>query len=109
MTDSPAGVLAPSSVSTGLPKPVGVIGWILFALLVMAYADPALMLLDGHHPDATEWLGTTLWTAIVVAYFWKRRGRRGWQGFLVGSAIGLAAYPAMILVCALGRGLIHKF
>ena len=54
MTDSTAGVPAPPSVSTELQKPVGVVGWILFALLVNAYTEAALTLLDGHHhPDAT--------------------------------------------------------
>jgi hypothetical protein len=75
MTDSTAGVPTPPPASAGAPKPIGVVGWIPFALPMMAYCDPVLMLLDGHHLDL-----------LVLRH---RRGGRLPQAVRVSGRVGV--------------------
>lgn len=113
MTDSDADI--PTSALSSLPrdiappKPVGLLGWVLFAWLVIAYSDAAATLLDGSHLESGAWSGMILGTGISVAYFRTRRGQRGWPGFFIGSAIGSAGCFVMAVACGLLRGLLHRF
>jgi hypothetical protein len=90
---------APSLPSTiGERKPIGWLGWVLFAILVLLYSDFATERLLGH-PVADTLLGTSLLTGGAVAYFRKRRGARAWRGFFLGSALGYLGLVAIAVIC----------
>lgn len=42
-----------------------------------------------------------IWGALLCYFLWKRKGRKGWQGAIIGAIAGLVAFFLTAFVIAL--------
>ena len=92
----PSSVIAPAtdaSSATTSPGAKPAVPWLYLVgsgiALVGTYAAAFVAVAQGRPLSAQA--GNAVWvvTGLFFYLWWKRRGRKGWQGFLIGMAIGL--------------------
>jgi hypothetical protein len=95
-TQSPPVTTTPTSPET---KSLSVV-WVYLAAIAWVGACAAVLIpaFAGQRPTQ-QGTGIVLWTALLVGLLWKRRGRNGWIGALIGAAIGFGLY---ILAAVIG-------
>jgi hypothetical protein len=77
--------------------------YLVGVLLVGTYAAVVIPALSGARPAPPGGPGCMLWTGLFFWVWWKRRRRKGWQGALIGAAIGFAVF---LMAAAIG-GYVH--
>lgn len=70
------------------------------ALLSIIYASDIIPALSGKQPGERSGGMVVLFPGVFFYLWWNRLGRKGWQGFLIGSPIGLSAF--VISACVAG-------
>lgn len=60
--------------------------------LVGTYAAIFIPAFAGQTINPQTGFGSMLWTGLLAHLWWKRRGRKGWNGALIGAAIGFLAF-----------------
>ena len=91
------------AVSVVASKPKALWLYIVGVLLVGAYAAIFIPAFAGENINPQFGPGSMFWTGLFFYLWWKQRARKGWQGALVGSAIGLIAFLAAAFISGLIR------
>jgi len=61
---------------------------ILGVFLVLAYAAVLVPAIFGQKPLSQLAPGCMFWTGLFFWLWWKRHGRKGWHGALIGAVVG---------------------
>lgn len=96
--------LGTSAVVTAPPKSIGAVGWLLLSMLALLYVGIGLSLMDHTKISTNQLGGTVIWTGISLAYFWRRQGRSGLLGFVLGLVLAIALFVVSSLLAASLRG-----
>ena len=75
-------------------------------LMVGSYAALFVPALLGEPIEPSAAGGVWLWTALIFYLRWKRLGRKGWHGVLIGSGLSFVVYTFALMLqgAALGTG-----
>lgn len=84
--------------------PIGPGGWFILVVLIGGYLAFAVEVVQSASGSARMMGGLTIWTAIGMAYVWKRVGRNTALGFILGFLVGGALTVSMIMLGAAIRG-----
>jgi hypothetical protein len=76
--------------------------YILALAIVGSYAAAFIPAFAGQKLTPVAGNGILLWTALLFYVVWKRRGRKGWHGTLIGLGAGfvvlvLASYISAVV------------
>ena len=77
--------------------------YIVGALIVLTLGYMLPSGLAGKQIPPTAWLYSVLWTGLFFYLLWKRRGREGWHGALLGAVLGYGVFFLIVLLSALIR------
>ncbi|MBW2035392.1 MAG: zinc ribbon domain-containing protein [Deltaproteobacteria bacterium] len=91
------------AVTVVVSKPRALWLYIVGILLFGAYAAIFIPAIVGLNINPQVGPGSMFWNGLFFYLWWKRRGRKGWHGALVGSVIGLFAFFAAAFISALIR------
>ena len=87
--------------SSAKPKRIWLI--LVSVALVGTYAAMFIPALTAQPPDAQAGYGSLFWTGLFFYLWWRQRERKGWQGALLGSVIGIAVFALAAFVSGLIR------
>jgi hypothetical protein len=94
--------LGPSSVVTTPPRKFGLSLVVVGIFLVGTYAVLVVTALAGQRQQFAAAPSAVVWTALFCFFLWKRYGRRGIVGALVGALLGFLSF---LLASAVGGAL----
>lgn len=88
--------VAVGSASISGPKRI----WLLVVgfLLVGTYASMFIPAFAGQASNPMSAYGSMLWNGLFFYLWWKRRGRNGWHGALLGVFVGVLAFTLSAFV-----------
>ena len=106
---SPIGAFATPTAVTLEPTPTKKLSvfWLYLVglLLVGAYAAVFIPAAAGKEINPQAGTGTFFWTALFFYLLWKRLGRKGWHGTLIGLAVGFfVAFVAAFISASVRHG-----
>lgn len=91
LSAGPAPTKAPepaTTVSVTGKKPHIVWLYIVGVFLVGTYVATFIPAFAGQKPESAAFNGCVLWTTCFFWLWWKRQGRKGWHGGLIGFGVG---------------------
>jgi len=62
------------------------------------YAAAFIPAMSGEQPDSKIGPVIVFWTAIFCSFLWRRQGRKGWHGVLVGVLVGILVFALAAFV-----------
>ena len=100
--NEPTTVAAPVEAST-VKKPGRTSLVLIILVLVGTYSALFIPAFSGQAPNAQLGYGAMFWSGVGFYYLWKRRGRRGWVGAILGAVIGVVVFTAAAFVSGIIR------
>jgi hypothetical protein len=73
--------------------------------MVGAYAALFLPAFAGHQLPPSAGPASIFWNWLFFYLFWKRRGRKGWHGGLIGAGVGLVVFVLAAFIGGMVRGM----
>jgi hypothetical protein len=95
LADNPNSAVAASAAHPETQGPRSVWMYLLGLFLVGTYSAVLIPALAGEPPQTQHVFGCMLWTSVFMWLWWTRRGRKGWQGAVIGIGVGLLSYVAL--------------
>src|SRR5258708_395483 len=77
--------------------------YLVGALLIGTYASDFFPALSGQAPNPVAGWGSLLWSGLFFYLWWKRVGRKGWHGFLIGAGVGILFFSLAAFVAGYMR------
>ena len=86
-------------------KPTALWLYLVGVLLVGTYAAMYIPAFAGDKINPQTGFGSLLWTSLFFYLWWKRLGKKGWIGALIGAVLGIVAFTlAAFLSGFMGTG-----